>query len=1170
MSVQWNNDQLKAIEGRNGTMLVSAAAGSGKTAVLVERVIQRLCDEKNPCGIENLLIVTFTRAAAAQMKEKITSALQKKIAEEPGNKRLRKAVFMLPYANISTIDSFCINLVRDNYHVLGIAPDFRILDETMHEQMKSAAVMETVNEFHAERADEFVYLNNLINSLKNDDLVIEVIRRLHENSMAYTFPLRYLEGLRENYLMDLPIEETVWGKAAIDSAIKYLKETLALIDRSIEETSGDPECEPYYSRFRNDRATLERLLDVVFSHNWEAIASAVAALEFQSKPYKGTVPEQKDKYYHAVRSYSRGKTHVANKLSIFSYTREEHEHAMKVIAPAVVTLIDAVLTYREKLFALKKEANMYGFNDVLHFTLELLVEDDGNGNPVKTGLAEKISENYTEILVDEYQDVSKAQDTVFAALSRNDENRFMVGDVKQSIYTFRQAMPEVFTDLRKTMTDYDAVHYPARVDLSANYRSRKGITDTVNFIFSLIMTEYAGGVDYDSREALNPKAEYPESREPCAEFYLLEDTSAAAQAAQIAKYIKDAVQNGMQISEGEGFRNAKYSDFCILARQKKSFLLYSEAFIKAGIPLIIGSGRNLFDTPEVSFIISLLKVIDNPLNDVPLAAVMLSPVYGFTPDEVSKMRIKTRKGSIYKCLRRSADDGDEKARRFIDEISRLRRIAVNLPASEFVQRIIDESGYRAIVCAMSNRDARLAGINKFISVAQSYETTGVKGISAFVRYIDSVEKSGKGPEIKPSLTDSTDAVTMSTIHSSKGLEYPVVILCEAENTFSTQSIKSNLIVSGNAGLGMKYTEDGVIYETFARVSVKNEIKKKEHSEEIRLLYVALTRPKEKLVVFAASKDWVKKLETLSANAVKGGKPAEVAVLEMNSHADLIFTALLKHPDAHLLRELAGIDSSVYDECESRAVFELIKESAGGETADETPEAEYLPDPALLEELESRLSYVYPYDSLHGVAAKRVASDFEDEGFDITYFAAETPAFTGKAGLTPAQRGTATHRFMQYADYRNALRDTAGELSRLVAENKMTPEEGAAVDIESVHRFFTSSLAQRILAADDDKVFREYEFAVSLPLREVYPDIPEQAAKDEVVIIQGIADCAFVENGELVIVDYKTDRAASVSDLAVRYAPQLATYRRCLSLVFDMNVKETYIYSFRFGTQIEVK
>ena len=689
-------------------MLVSAAAGSGKTAVLVERVIRRLCDEENPCSIENLLIVTFTRAAAAQMKEKITAALRKKVTEEPENKRLRKSLFMLPYANISTIDSFCINLVRDNYHSLDLSPDFKILDGTREEQMKSAAVTAVVNEFHETRGEEFRYLNALINSVKNDNTVIDTIKKLYETSRAYTFPRRYLENIRDAYNTPQPVSESVWGKAAIDSAIQYLKDLLATIERNNDFASSDPAYTKFYDQLTEDKAAIEHLLDTVFSHDWEAIREALNSFSVNSRTASSKdVPKEINDYFKAVRAYARtaeDKKYPRKKLSYLLFSEEDHARATEKTAPAVATLIDAVFAYEEKLKELKSQANAYSFEDVLHFTLELLVRDDGSGSPVRTELAKRIAEDYDEILVDEYQDVSKAQDAIFVALSKDDKNRFMVGDVKQSIYGFRKAMPEVFIDLRKSMYDFDAVHYPARVDLSANYRSRKGITDTVNFIFSQLMTENAGGVDYDEREALNPCAPLPESKETCTEIYLLEDKEPQDQALFTANYIKNAIENKMQIVEGEGFRDARYSDFCILTSTKKSFSLYAETFRSAGIPLIIGSGRQLFEAPEVSFLISLLKVIDNPVNDVPLTAVMLSPVYGFTPDELSEMRIKQKKGSLWSCLNEYAASGNEKAARFIAELARLRRIAVNLPAGEFTQRIVDESGYRAIVKAMSDSE----------------------------------------------------------------------------------------------------------------------------------------------------------------------------------------------------------------------------------------------------------------------------------------------------------------------------------------------------------------------------------------------------------------------------------------------------------------------------------
>ncbi len=1171
MSIKWNDAQKHAIEGRDGTMLVSAAAGSGKTAVLVERVIRRLTEGENPCGIEDLLIVTFTNAAANQMKEKIVSALQKKIAEDPSNKALRKAVFMLPYANISTIDSFCNALVRDSYHTLGISPDFQILDNSRKDMLEQKAVMDVINRFHAEREEEFRYLNRLLNKSRSDEEIIKTVKKLYTISRAHTFPGEYLENLLKDYEEATPVSETAQGKQALEGAKKYCEGVLAVVDRCINICMSNPNCENTLVVFEDDKIKFEGLLDKVYTLEWDTVHEAFSGLKLKGFTSKKKIDPDLKALLQSLRNYSTkdASNSVFKKLALFRFSEEDYMESTRIIAPAVKTLIDTVFAYGETLRAYKDEINSYTFDDIMHFALSLLVRSE-NGKPVRTELAAQLSENYEEILVDEYQDVNKAQDSIFAALSKDNTNRFMVGDVKQSIYGFRKAMPEIFTSMRKEMADYDGVTYPARVDLSANYRSRKGVTDTVNFIFSQLMTEQTGGVDYDEREKLIPEAKYPESDEPCTEVYLLETDEKDAQAAFAANYIRNAVENEMQISDGEKMRPARYGDFCILARDNKSAKTFSEVFRNARVPLIVDAGSNLLETPEVSFLVSLLKVIDNPLLDVPLTAVMLSPVYGFTTDEISEMRIGLRKGSIYRCLCKSAESGSEKAAKFIKELEKLRRIAVNLPASEFTERIIEETGYRAIVSAMENSENRLAFVEKFLGLAQSYESSGVKGISAFVRFLDSAGQNGTSIEVSSNLTDISDAVTMSTIHKSKGLEYPVVLLCRCEKEYNNQSTKDRLIVAENSGIGLKYSLDGVTSENFRRECVENEIKLKERSEELRVLYVALTRAKEKLIITASDKDWTSALKKSAGCVAQGINPSPVAVAGMNSYSQVILTALLKHPDAHVLRNLVNMSPSVCEKCDSRIIFEILKDSPEDEGTYEAPQEHFEADPALLSRVSEKLAYAYPYDELGNVIAKRIASDFEDEGFDMTYFASEVPGFVSKGGLTPAQKGTATHRFMQYADYRKAAKDPGSELERLVSEYLLTPEEAAGVDRDSIRKFFTSSIADRIFALPEDKVFKEYAFTVSLPLSEVYPGISGDTAKDEVIIIEGVADLAFIEDGKLVIVDYKTDRANSLAELAVRYAPQLTTYRKCLSQAFGMEVKETLIYSFRLGAQIEIK
>ncbi len=1168
--MKWTPQQQQAIDGRNGTMLVSAAAGSGKTAVLVERVMQRLCDKEHPCGIENLLIVTFTKAAAAQMKDKISAKLSEKTALEPDNKSLRLCKMMLPYANICTIDSFCVNLVRDNFHSLDISPDFSILDEGSELKiLKNKAMLQVINDFHRDRAEDFTRLNNVLNGGSDDRNLISAVEQLYELAMANIFPDYWLDELCRKYDDPQPPESTVWGKIILKETKNIINEAYGKCLYCLELADSDPAVKlSYGDALMNDKIIIENYLSVFENGGWDEIFEAAQKLSFGSiGRIKGDYDPAIKETVSATRKTYAAKDALSGALCKNYISEADHFADMAILAPTVRTLVDTVKAYKACLDELKKEANGYGFGDILHFTLDLLVSNE-NGKPVRKELAKELGKNYEEILVDEYQDVSRAQDAVFFALSRDDTNRFMVGDVKQSIYSFRQAMPEVFTDLRKSMTAFDGMNYPATVTLGNNFRSRKGITETVNFIFSRLMTEESGDIDYNENEYLYCSAPYPERDEPDTEVCLIETESEnylKAQANYIADYIKKSVSSGMTVTDGDKQRKAEYRDFCILLRKVSGGVagVYAEALENAGIPVVASSDEPFLLSPEIAFMTSLLKVIDNPVDDIPLSAVLLSPAFGFTPDDLAEMRIAEREASFYSCVVKSAKSGNEKAAAFIDKLEKMRRISVTLSAGEFTARIIDEIGYRAIVSAMKNGEDRVRNLNSFIDVAARYEVNGTKGVSGFVRFLDKLADK-EAVKAEPKKTDAANAVRIMSVHKSKGLEFPVVFLANCEKKNNDQSLKSPFIIGKKCGAGIKCISGEAIYDTLPHCAAAIESRNSSHSEELRVLYVALTRAKEKTVILASAEDWSKSLQKLGTGClIKGGSDA-YRIIKLGSFAEYILYTLIRHPDAHALRKAAGLTSKIHEPCETRLKAEIITGNAQApEREEETADFEVSDE--LRKEIKDRLDFVYPYDELKSVVAKRIASDMDGEAFNEEYFASEKPAFASRDKLTPAQRGVATHRFMQFSDYHRVKSDFEAELNRLVNEEMLTEAEAKAVDPLAIKTFFESGLADRILSAE--KVFKEYAFTISLPVSDLYTDIPAEKLENEVIIVEGVVDCAFVEDGKLVIVDYKTDRAACAEELTEKYSSQLGIYRKCLSMVLNMPVKETVIYSFRLGTEI---
>ena len=1166
-AMKWTDDQQKAIDGRGGTLLVSAAAGSGKTAVLVERVIRRICDAENPCGIENLLIVTFTNAAAAQMREKIQAAIAKKIAENPADRQLRRQQLMLPCANICTIDSFCISLVRENFHALGIAPDFGLLDEGKLGILRGKAVNSVVDGLYENPSDSFLKLCELISDTRDDKKLVEAILKLYSLSRAYPFPERWLRSLAEEFENPCAPEESPWGRIIINYAIELVCSCVSDAEHCISLLAAEPELEAKYRpAFESDRAELERLLDSLSGDGWDDIIKACAETAFVKmngapRGYESAVKEicksTRDEYKKRIGSLSK----------IMCVGAGEHREDIKTLAPIIRELVNAVLKFDEEFSALKAEENGADFSDTLHLALKLLVEPtDGGYN--RTPLALALSENYAEILVDEYQDVNKAQDMIFSAVSRSENNLFMVGDVKQSIYRFRQAMPEIFLQRRNGLSEYSEGNYPAKVTLGKNFRSRSGVTETVNFIFSALMSRDAGGLDYDKNEYLEAAAPYPEHNEADAQVCLIEaekDDFLAAQARYAADYIESAVASGMTFTSGGEQKKAAYGDFCILLRSvKNSSAPFVAEFNARGIPVSCEAESGFLSSPEIMFMTSLLKIIDNPADDIPLTAVMLSPAFGFEPDELARMRADLRKGSVYQCLTFAADNGNRKAADFLERIRAMRHIAVTVGAGELVRRLIEETGCGAIVGAMKDSERRRKNLNGFIDLANKYESVGQKGISGFIRYIDGITENGGDAAQGSSESDSADCVKIMTIHKSKGLEFPVCFIGACEKKYGDFFLKEDLLIAAESGIGIRACKGAAKYDTLPRIAAVIETKRAEHSEELRVLYVALTRAKEKLIMLASSQDWSKELSKIAAGIREEKLINPFTVVNFHSYAECILSALIRHPDAHTLRNAAGISASVALPCAAKLETQIIAATAPREEQEEPAQA--LPDAATVEEIKKRAAYVYPYSALDGIVAKRIASKLDDEEIGGEYFASRRPAFVGKDRLTPAQRGTATHRFMQYADYKKAKENVGAELERLVEQGMLTEEESRVVDKKAVSDFFSGSLAKRIMNAE--RVYKEYAFTAAVPLAEMEPSVPESEARGESIIIEGVADCAFVEGGELVIVDFKTDKASSAEELADKYKEQLSVYRRCLAEVIGLPVKQTVIYSFKLG-EIEV-
>ena len=1171
--MDWTAQQLSAIEARGGALLVSAAAGSGKTAVLVERVIRRLLDENDPCSAENLLIVTFTRAATSQMREKIAKVLDKKIKEDPTNRALLRQQFMLPFAKICTIDGFCGELVRENFVSVGLSPDFTMLDASQKEMVHSDAVSAVAEKLYQENSPEFSALVEQLYNGRDDSLLIKVIFELWEKACAYPFPEEYLDSLLDDYNPDIPVEQTVWGKTVKSYILSALDYCVSCMQSAVKLLEEDEICaKAYLSCFVSDTQALEKVREAVQNGSWDDALKKV----HESVNCFGKLGRTPSGYESDIKSKvtlirNEVKDIVKKKLaSLMCVTSEEHKEDTEHLRPIVAKLVEAVKMYGKELYEIKKELNAYEFSDIEHFAVELLIERTPEGYK-KTDLAEELSQKYAEILIDEYQDVNKSQDMLFEALSRKSQNLFVVGDVKQCIYRFRQAMPEIFLERREALPPFKDTA-PAKIILDRNFRSRVGVAGTANFIFSQIMSEQVGEIDYHGEE-LVAAAKYPEHSDNDAEIHILDIADEAAIDAEsryIAQLIERMINDGFTVSDGEDVRPAVYSDFCILTRSDSGrFAAYAKALSEKGIPSNAAAETSFFEAKEINFVLSLLKVIDNPTKDIPLVAVLLSPEFGFSPDELARIRLTDKKASLFACMKIKADSGDEKSSKFLSAISFYRRLSAALSVTELIQRVIDDTGCRAVAAALPRGETRRINLDLLVEYAANYESFAKGGLPGFIRFIDKLSENPKSLKLSSSAVQSANCVNIMSIHKSKGLEFPVCILSNCSGKFNTEDTKADLIVSSDTGVGM-YRADSRTnskFQTLPRVAAKLSVEASLKSEEMRVLYVAMTRAKEKLIVTVPEKDPYSKLrKTATLNSSQ--TVSEFVVGNASCYSDWILPCIMKHPDAQNIRTEAGIGSEICLPAETGLT--VIMAGADDNICNPCNESKEsalpLPDESIVTLAEERLGYVYPYSGLSGVAAKHSASELSHSGAQNDFFASCVPAFMSKSGLSSAQRGTAMHSFMQYMNHSCACADLEAEIERLIIEGRLSKEEADSLNRRLLKKYFESSLAQRINNAHT--IFKEKKFTLQIPAYELHPDLPDNV-KDEKVIIQGIVDCAFIEKNEAVIVDYKTDRVDNPEELLSRYSSQLKIYKRAFEECVGIPVREMLIYSFTLGRDIEV-
>ncbi|SHE31841.1 DNA helicase/exodeoxyribonuclease V, subunit A [Thermoanaerobacter uzonensis DSM 18761] len=1227
METKWTYEQQLAINTRGSNLLVAAGAGSGKTAVLVERIIKLVTDDKNPVDIDKLLVVTFTNAAASEMRERIAEALISKLDQNPEDRRLSNQLTLLNKATITTIHSFCLEVVRNNFFLIDLDPNFRIGDDTETLLLKLEAAEELFEElYQKEDNEDFLTLVESYGGTRDDKPLVDILLKLYDFVKSLPWPEKWLRDVLLSFEVKegFHFENSQWAAVILDSLKVEMSGLLNGMYVAIDKLHGESGLQSYLDNFEIEAESLEKLLDC---ENWEEFRKQINAIEFDRLPRAGKEidPKVKDEVTKIRNEVKAKIKEIRNKF--FSDDIEKIEKEIKALYPIMKALVDLILLFDKKYADKKREKGIIDFNDIEHFALQILTEVDENGNVKPSEAALMYREKFQEIFVDEYQDSNLIQEVILSTIAREDTpNRFMVGDVKQSIYRFRQTNPYIFFEKYNTYSSKEE-NKNKKILLYKNFRSRPQIIDAVNFIFKKIMSKNVGEIDYTEEEKLNCGADFgippldaivggpveihliekndetPEEEE--LEVYGEEEEeiidNIQVEARVVAQRIKELVtqneKNTFMVYDKnlKNYRPVEYRDIVILLRATERWApVFLEEFINVGIPAFADTGTGYFETTEIKTIISLLQVIDNPMQDIPLLAVLRSPIFSFIPEELIDIRLEEPNRAIYEALKKVSQREDElgqKAKSFLESLKKWQEKAIYMPVDEFLWYLYQDTGYYAYVGAMPQGVQRQANLRILFERAKQYEETSFKGLFNFINFINRLKVSSGDMGSAKIVGENENVVRIMSIHKSKGLEFPVVIVAGLGKQFNLKDLSQSVLYHHLLGLGPEFVDfkRRISYPSIVKEAIKNKIKLESLSEEMRVLYVALTRAKEKLILVGSIKDIKKNVRKWANAAVLQDKVSDYDILNGKSYMDWIGSAVIRHKDLEPLREFAGVSLSAEQDASKWEIKLWSKKDAllEKEKNDKIDVVERLKSLDLdahysefYEEVERRLSCVYPYEKACYLPAKLSVTEVkrilnaeivdEDTTSIFEREVLKTPVFLEKKkGLTAAEKGIAMHLVMQKLDLNKALSldSIKGQVKDMVDREILTGEQAKEVDIQKIEGFFKTSLGERMLSSKNVK--REVPFHIKLSSREIYKDLPEEY-ENEFIQVQGIIDCFFEEEDGLVLIDYKTDyvQEGKVEEIKEKYRVQIELYSKALENITGKKVKEKYIYLFFNGDILE--
>ncbi len=1221
MGMTWTEEQKKVIDLRDRNILVSAAAGSGKTAVLVERILSMVTDPVRPLDIDRLLIVTFTRAAAGEMRERLRTAIEKRLAETPDDPHLQKQSTLIYSAQISTIDGFCGNVIRDYFHRLGLDPSYRTGDEGELRLLKADVAEEVLEEAYQAGDPDLHCLVECYASGKSDEGLVDLMLQVYEFAMSYPWPRETLQEWRQAYQVDTTegLGSSPWMRALLEDAGKKIQAAWELSEEACELAMGAGGPYMYADALEKDREIFERLRAACAFDGFVQALSGLSFTALSRKKDDQVDPQTREQVKNIREQYKEILKSL--KEDYFSEKLETVLEQVRVCRVPVCTLLDLTEAFMESYGKRKREKGLVDFSDLEHFALDILVERT-DGEIRYTSAARELSDQFEEILIDEYQDSSFVQEQLMTAVSqvwRGKDNIFMVGDVKQSIYRFRLARPELFMEKFDRYTLSDSKEQ--RIDLHKNFRSREQVLAGINYLFYQIMGRDVGDVGYDASAALYPGAVFPETEDEqdrSVEVLLVEadgpeleeekgtKMQRELEALAIAGKIKELAGTYLVLDKETGeYRPARYGDMVILLRTASG---WSDIFVRVlaaqGIPAYSPSKTGYFSAVEVVTVLNYLRICDNPRQDIPFAAVLHSPIGGFSAQEMALLG--DRPGSLYERARDYAENGeDEKLReklgQFLACLWDVRGRVADTPIHQLLLYILKVTGYGDHAAALPPGDQRAANLQMLVEKAREYEATSYRGLFHFVRYIENLQKYQVDHGEVPLAGAEDHTVQILTIHRSKGLEYPIVFAAGMGKRFNQQDANARLLLHPDLGVGADaiYPKERLRVSTAARQVIRQKTLTENLGEELRVLYVALTRAKEKLILTGTVTKLEKRL--LEYQGIGHRKEQKLSVHTLEKAKDYwgwILPALVRHP---AMEDIYGRYGISWEKCppalDVSAPFTIGVTGAGGllaEQVEQQTEAAFQKEILFSEDreavfhtptrelLEERFSFVYPYADRKGIPMKVSVSEIKgweaqpEEDAELMYLEPDIvpliPDFIEEkeADLQGVARGTAYHKAMEYLDLSQAdTKERVREQMGLwVSEGRMDGQERSCIRAEDLSVLAASPLGQRMRQAQEQGLlYREQPFVISQRASEVDGDWDG----GEEILVQGIIDAYFQEQEELVVVDYKTDWVTPGGErqLVEKYRIQLGYYGEALERLTGKKVKERYLYSFRLGKALPV-